>query len=242
MNKAVSAEADLAASLKAVTFLKPDAGSHVIRLTGRQRELLLQMATHLRLPPRTIIYREDSPAEWVFIIGEGAVKSYRHLRSGKRLVSAFLFSRDLFGLAEQGRYVNTAQAITRVLIYRLPLHDLTVLLKIDGELQFKFLAKITHELREAQHRAVLINRRDAAGRLAMFLIGMLEHLDDAAARLGCVPLPMTRSDIAGFLGLSLESVSRAATELQRRELVSFETAHMARILDEAGLMKLSSAA
>ena len=59
--------------------------------------------------------------------------------------------------------------------------------------------KVTHELRESQRRAILMGRRDAAGRLAMFVMMMGKHADQAGKAAGIVPLPMTRSDIAGFL-------------------------------------------
>jgi CRP/FNR family transcriptional regulator len=72
----------------------------------------------------------------------------------------------------------------------------------------------------------------------MFLALMREHLESAARRESSIPLPMTRSDIADFLGLSLETVSRAAAELERRGLVRFKTRHLALVLDEARLAKL----
>ena len=153
-------------SLRAIPFTAPVPDNGSIRLSERQREQLTNIGVRVRLPPRMTIYKEDSPAHSVFAIVEGVVKSYKELPSGKRIVGAFLFPRDLFGLAENGRYVNTAQAITRVTLYRLPLCELTALLKEDGDLQFKFLVKVTHELRESQRRTILVNRKDAAGRLA----------------------------------------------------------------------------
>jgi CRP-like cAMP-binding protein len=164
----------------------------------------------------------------------------RELPSGKRVVGALLFPRDRFGLAENGRYINTAQTITRVVLYRLPNTDLRVLLMHDAGRQFQFLSKVTHELRQAQRRMVLLNRRDAAGRLAMFIEGMsgkpaLETLHED------VVLPMTRSDIAAFLGLSLESVSRASAELERRRMVKFSGRHIVRIVDPPRFSKLVAA-
>ena len=108
----------------------------------------------------------------MFAINEGCVKCYRELPSGKRALCAFLFGQDLFGLAENGRYMNTVQAITNVTLYRLSLVELTRLMKHDGDLQFQFLSKVTHELREAHRRAILINRRDAVGRFATFIAMM----------------------------------------------------------------------
>ena len=228
-------------SFRAVPFLKPGTDRETVLLTDRQRTELVNIATRVRLPARMLIYREDSPAHWVFAVAEGVVKSYRELPSGKRSVVAFLFPRDLFGLAEQGRYLNSAQAITRVTLYRLPVHALATLLKHDGDLQFAFLAKVTHELREAQRRAVLVNRRDAVGRLATFIALMGERDAESGSRVRHVHLPMTRSDIAGFLGLSLESVSRAAAELDRRGLVRFDSRDSARILDPSRLARIVAA-
>jgi len=154
---------------------------------------------------------------------------------------AFLFRRDLFGLAERGRYVNCVQAVTPVVLYRLSMTQLTHLLKQDADLQFQFLAKVTHELRESQRRSIMIGRRDAAGRLAMFIELMAARRDRSTCRDRDVSLPMSRTDIGDFLGLSLESVSRAATELRRRGLVKFETPHLVRIVDPVALAEIAAA-
>ncbi|HZA35198.1 MAG TPA: Crp/Fnr family transcriptional regulator [Vicinamibacterales bacterium] len=241
MRKVGATDARAAPSLRAVPFLKTAADTDTIVLTSRQRDQLMLIATRLRLPARTIVYREGAAADSVFAVMEGVVKSYRDLPSGKRELSAFLFQRDLFGLSERGRYVNCTQAVTRVTLYRLSLSQLTLLLKRDGDLQFQFLAKVTHELREAQRRAVLINRRDAAGRLAMFIELMAARRDGSTCRELEVPLPMSRTDIADYLGLSRESVSRAARELLRRHLVHFENTHLVRIVDPTGLAKIAAA-
>ena len=241
MNRVDTADTRPAPSLGAVPFLKTAAETDTIVLTSRQREQLMQIGIRLRLPARKVIYREGAPADSVFAVMEGTVKSYRELPSGKRALCAFLFPRDLFGLAERGGYVNCTQAVTPVSLYRLSISQLTLLLKRDAELQFQFLAKVTHELRESQRRAVLINRRDAAGRLAMFIELMAARRDRLAVRQREVPLPMSRTDIADYLGLSLESVSRAAKELRGRGLVKFENPHLVRILDAAGLAEIAAA-
>jgi CRP-like cAMP-binding protein len=224
--------------LRAVSFLKTETDPPL--LSDRQREELARIGTRLRLPARTVIYREGAPADAVFAIAEGAVKTYRDMSSGKRMITSFLFERDLFGLAQKGRYVNGAQAITRVTLYRLPVKELTVLLKHDSDMQFQFLVKVTHALRESQRRGVLVSRRDAAGRLAMFIAMMAEQGGPDVAASHVVALPMTRSDIAAFLNLSLESVSRATAELKRKGMIAFEGRHTARILDVPALAEIVS--
>jgi CRP/FNR family transcriptional regulator, anaerobic regulatory protein len=236
MIKAPSAVTPSVAPLRSVPFLMPP-GTAV--LTERQRNQLLRIGTRIRLTPRTIAYHEGAAADSAFIVIEGAVKAYRDMPSGRRAVCAFLFSRDLFGLAERGRYVNSTQAITPVTLLRLPMRELASVLKHDGDLQFEFLTKIMHELREAQRRATLITRRDAPGRLAMFLVMMNGRLSAGVRPSHVVPLPMSRSDIAGYLGLSLESVSRASAVLQHRMLVKFEGRHAVRIINPDGLTRLA---
>ena len=241
MKRSVGPATHRVPGLRTIPFLQPGAGSETVLLSDRQREELAHIGARVRLPARMMIYREHSAAQWVFVVADGVVKSYRELPSGKRNVAAFLFPRDLFGLAANGQYVNSAQTITRATLYRLPVNALAVLLKHDGDMQFAFLAKVTHELRESQRRAILINRRDAAGRLATFIARMGERMDRSVIDARLVQMPMTRSDIAGFLGLSLESVSRAAADLERRGLVRFQSRHLARIVNPAGLAKLVAA-
>jgi len=238
MKKQMEPDTDQLSSLRAISYQYSADGERP--LTDRQRQDLMRIGMRVRLPARMVVYREDSPAQWVFAITDGAVKCYRDLPSGKRFVGAFLFARDLFGLAENGQYLNCAQTLTVTTMYRLPTGDLAALLKHDADMQFKFLMKVTHELREAQRRAILISRRDAAGRLAMF-ISQMESREYPSGHTRVVPLPMTRSDIAGFLGLSLESVSRAAAELEQRGLIQFENRHRVRIVDLEGFTRLVAA-
>jgi len=225
--------------LHASSFLKSVA-HHEIRLTDRQRVALMQIATRIVLPARSVVYHQDSPGGSVYAITSGAVKGFRDLRRGKHAVTAFLFARDLFGLAEYGQYVNTTHTLSLTTMYRLPVMDLAHLLKHDAELQFKFLVKITHELRESQRRMVLMHRRDATGRLAMFISMMSQRLGSETAHAE-IWLPMTRADIAGYIGLSTESVSRAATALERRGLVVFDTPHEVRIVDPSAFSRLVAA-
>jgi CRP-like cAMP-binding protein len=229
-----------APSIRATTFLaRGDPGAPL--LTERQRADLMQLAARLRLPARMALYEEGSPARWLFINAEGAVKTYRDLPSGKRRISAFLFPGDIFGLAENGRYVNSAQAITPVTLYRLPLDALTDALRRDPELQFAFLCKTTHELREAQRRAIAIGRRDAAGRLAMFLVMLRDRQCGPGSDLSHVSLAMSRTDIADFLALSVEAMSRASADLERRGMVRFEGRHLVQIVEPRRLEKLATA-
>lgn len=228
---------DEAPSLRAITFGSSGGARPVRLLTKAQRQQVAAIATRLRLRPRTVIYREDTSAGWVFIIASGVVKSFRDLPSGKRRVAAFLFAEDIFGLAENGQYVNTAQAVTEVRLYRIPLDALERLFLHDGHLQLQFLCKVTHTLRQAQRQKIVLTRRDAAGRVAMFL-SMLEGRTAGPRLASAIQVPMSRSDVASYLGLSLETVSRATATLTRRRTIAFVDRHTVRIVDRGRFDRL----
>lgn len=231
---------DVFPSLRAIPFIATKTGGGVTRLlTDRQRQELATLSTRVNVGSRGIVYRAGAPAASLYICAEGAFKSYRDLPSGRRRVAAFLFSDDLFGLAQSGKYVNTVQAVMPSTCYRIPMESLTAVLRHDAELEFHFLCKVTHELRESQRRSFIIGRRSAVGRIAMFL-HMLENNNAPEITPDVIALPMSRSDIANYVGLSAEAMSRATGQLARDGIIKFEGAHAVRILDRPRYDRLAT--
>ena len=226
-------------SLRAIPFLKPAGSEPVELLSSEQQQQLARHAFVRVFPARTVVYRAGTPADSVFIIGDGVVKSFRDLPSGRRRIAAFFFARDLFGLAKAGRYVNTVQTLTSVRAYQLDVLALTELFQSDPGLELPFLCKTIHVLRETQHHNIIVGRRDAVGRLAM-LLRLLQTQGKATNTNPDVPIPMTKTDIANYLGLSLEAVVRASRKLQRQGIVEFRGRHHARIIDRPRFEALAS--
>ena len=197
-----------------------EAGLERRPLSPRERQKLANAATRLQLPRGHIIYREGEPADAIFIVGGGVVISYKELASGQRSVAGFRFHADIFGLAEDGRYVNTTRAVTAVTVYRIPADAFTAILQHDAELAFQFLCKVVDVTRQAQRKSIIVARRDAVGRIAMFL-DLLRHTT-GEPRASQIDLPMTRTDISGFLNLTLESVSRGCRRLANDRIVEFD--------------------
>jgi CRP-like cAMP-binding protein len=222
-------------SLRA-TRIGGDSNDVVRLLSQQQQSQLAGIATEMHLPPRTIVYREDSSGRCVFIVARGTLKAFRDLPSGKRRVMAFLFRDDLFGLAEGGHYLHTAQSISAVTLYRIPIDALTRMLRSDPDLEFQFLCKVAHELRASFRQTIIVGRRDAIGRVAMFL----HFLQPATNRVprSQIEIPMSRSDAANYLGLTLEAVCRANRTLERMGIVAFIGRNAARILDPSRFHKL----
>ena len=207
-------------------------------LTPRQQQELGRISTELRRPARSKIFDQEAVADSIFIVERGVVKSVRDLPSGKRRVMAFLFPGDVFGLAEGGHYVNSTQAVTDSSICRILREALVETLRRDRELEVQFLCKVTHELRELQRQQIVVTRRDAPGRIAMFL----RMLDQQRRKDGnAIDIPMSRSDIAQYLSLSPEAVSRATASLEHDGIVSFPSLHTANVLNRARFERLAAA-
>jgi len=247
MTAAAAAAAAAAASvdlrqgpaLAARRFLAKEEGLVAQILTPRQRQQLLDISTLVKVPKGHYFFREGQPAQAVFVCRTGAIKTFRELPSGAKRIKSFLFPRDLFGLAEEGYYINTARALMPTSCYRIDTEELLQLLQRDAALEFQFLCKLTHEIRESQRRVIMLARKDAIGRLAMFLVMLRDRHVESKTK-DVVPLPMSRSDIAGFVGHSLETVSRATTRLIKQGLISFEGRHRLRILDATKLERIAA--
>jgi len=226
-------------ALAARRFLNKEEGLVAQILTPRQRQQLLDISTVVKVPKGHYFFREGQAADAVFVCRTGAVKSFRELPSGAKRIKSFLFPRDLFGLAEAGHYVNTARALMPSSCYRIDLEQLVELLQRDAALEFQFLVKLTHEIRESQRRVIMLARKDAIGRLAMFFV-MLRDRQVESKGSNLVSLPMSRSDIAGFVGHSLETVSRATTRLVKQGMIAFDGRHRLRILDSGRLERIAA--
>src|SRR5678815_2364533 len=105
-------------TLRAKAFVRRMGDKTISLLTRRQRQQLVDIATEVHVAAGTMLYRAETPATSVYFNATGVVKAFRNLPSGRRWVTAFLFPEDLFGLAENGVYVRSAQAITPAVLYR----------------------------------------------------------------------------------------------------------------------------
>ncbi len=227
-------------SIAATALWGSSKGKKAQLLTDEERAQLSVIASVVRFRKGTQIYHEGDHAGAVFNIIGGVVKAYRALPDETERIGAFLFADDLFGLAQEGKYVNSAKAVTAVTAYRLPVSALESRLPKNAALEFHVICKLCHELREAQRHAFLLGHRDALVKVAMF-IQLLEHHQAAKGEsTNELYLPMSRSDVADYVGMSLESVSRSFRTLASRGVISFKNKRNAKIEDRAQLDTIAS--
>jgi CRP-like cAMP-binding protein len=175
------------------------------------------------------IYGEGEAAEYVYKVVSGAVRTYRVLNDGRRQVVAFYLPGDVFGLELDGEHAESAEAVLHSKIMFVRRSALLQAYHSNIAIARELLAITAQELRNAQNHTLLLIK-SAQERVASFLLEMSERLPGASA----FELPMSRQDIADYLGLTIETVSRTLTQLEedatiklvasRRVVVSNRTA------------------
>jgi CRP/FNR family transcriptional regulator len=186
---------------------------------------------------RTVI-AEGEPASDLFNVIKGSVKLYKLLSDGRRQMTGFLFPGDFLGIALNDTYAYSAEAIEPLQLCRFPRKKLEGLLAELPRLERKLLGTTAHELAAAQDQMVLLGRKTAKERVASFLVSLSERAMQRRRPASPVDVPMSRTDIADYLGLTTETVSRTLTQLRRARLISTNKRNRVEILDPAGLKEL----
>jgi CRP/FNR family transcriptional regulator, nitrogen fixation regulation protein len=193
------------------------------------------MGAPMRFARNAEVYGEDEPAEFLYQVVSGAVRTYRMLDDGRRQVTAFYLPGDMFGVEAGEVHLSSAEAVgdSQVLVVKRS----SVLARADHE---KDLAKqlwtlTVRELqRMQQHSLVLI--KSAEERVASFLLEMASRGPGGLT----VELPMSRQDIADYLGLTIETVSRTFTQLVQSGTIALETSRRIQFRNRAALSRLNA--
>lgn len=155
-----------------------------------------------------MLFREGDPADSVYNITAGSVRLSRLLPDGRRQVLGFVFTGDFLNLDRPVEHPWTAEALEPVTVCRFARPRFDTLIAERRELETALLARTSQALALANAQILLLGRKTALERVASFLLRLPDRDPAHPAREGAVHLPMTRSDIADYLGLTLETVSR----------------------------------
>jgi CRP/FNR family transcriptional regulator, nitrogen fixation regulation protein len=166
------------------------------------------------------IYGEDEPAEYVYQVISGAVRSYKLLSDGRRQIGAFHLSADVFGLESGSVHRLATEAIIDTTVRLVKRRSLEQAAATDVQVARKLWTMTAGDLRHAEDHMLLLGRKTAMERVATFLLEM----DRRLAVAGMMALPMCRRDIGDYLGLTLETVSRALSQLQVQGILGFSGA------------------
>lgn len=191
-------------------------------LTPELQDRLSAIATLMEFdenPAHDAVVREGAPAPCVYIIARGIVRLSRNSTSGRHQIISFLLPGDVFGIPEQGQYPNTATAIGHVSLYQVPWTELCSLFREEPQLQNSFLTRLAYDLQEAQKRIVVLGQQNVSQRLASFLLELMDHADFYDPQTRHLLLPISRFDLADYIGTSAETVVRVIAQLEKDQVI-----------------------
>ncbi|KWV59301.1 nitrogen fixation protein FixK [Bradyrhizobium macuxiense] len=208
-------------------------------LESSELEELDRISQARKVQARTMLFEQSALAGSVFNVTEGVVRLYKSLPDGRRQIVGFALPGDFLGLALQDRYGVTAEAVGRVSVCRFARS--AFLAYVDGKphLLRRLHEFAGHELSLAQDQMLLLGRRTAEEKIAAFLLNMQARYARIGAVSVTVPLPMSRQDIADYLGLTIETVSRTLTRLAREKAVLIVPDGV-RLLDQERLKRIGA--
>jgi CRP/FNR family transcriptional regulator len=194
----------------------------------------------IALGPRDALFRQGDRAAHVFTLTQGAARMTRLLPDGRQAAIGFRFAGDILGFTPAEEYPFGAEALTSAKVCRLDRRRLDALFRRYPVLERRFLELCTRELAATQDHVLALNRFTAEERVAAFLISLVEAQERRGGRGPVFDLPATRADIGEFLGLTLETVSRAFSAFRKRGLIRLHGHSGIELLQRGALQALAA--
>jgi CRP-like cAMP-binding protein len=208
------------------TFAAAEAGplAHQMQLMGAA----------MSYPRNAEIFGENEPADYLYKLVAGTVRTYTILSDGRRQIGGFYLPGDVFGLEFGDEHTQSAEAMTDAKVLVLKRSALTALAERDTGVAHELYTLTARELRRVQNRIPLLIK-SAHERVASFLLEMAER----ALRGDAIELPMSRQDIADYLGLTIETVSRTFTALESIAAIGVPTSRRIVLRNRSALSRMN---
>ncbi len=188
------------------------------------------------------VFHEGDNASHVYRVEAGCICVYRLMPNGRRQVTDFAWPGDLIGLGVVQEHTSNAEALTLSRVCSVPMASLYAHARGDAQFSLKLFEQVSHELSEARQMLATLNQRSACEKVAAFLVALSQRNERNGADPHQLLLPMTRTDIADFLGLTIETVSRTLTKFRLKGLIDLAQCAHVTIKNMMGLSELAEGA
>lgn len=197
-------------------------------------DAMARMGLRMHFAKDEEIYGQDEDTDLIYLVVKGAVRTTSVMRDGRRQIGEFYYPGDIFGLEPGALHRFSAEALSDCEIVAMKAQALRA---AAGDEAFQRLvwAAASRELDRAQEHVLLLGRKTASERVASFLIDLAGR-----GKADAVNMPMGRQDMADYLGLTIETVSRTLTQLQNRNVVEFAGLRQFRVSDVAALTRMAA--
>lgn len=202
--------------------------------TEEAADTMARMGLRMHFAKDEEIYGQDEDTDLIYLVVTGAVRTTSVMRDGRRQIGEFYYPGDIFGLEPGELHRFSAEALCDCEIVAMKAHALRA---AAGDEAFRRLvwAAASRELDRAQEHVLLLGRKTASERVASFLMDLASR-----GQTGAVNMPMGRQDMADYLGLTIETVSRTLTQLQNRNVVRFAGLRQFQVSDSATLSRMAA--
>jgi len=183
------------------------------------------------------IFSEGDSAEYAYKIASGTVRLCKHMSDGRRQIAQFIFPGEFFSFMDLKEHSFTAEAVNDVVLLCYPQKQIERLGEERLTLRKRFAEVLTRRVRDIQNHLVMLGRQTAKERVAAFLVHVIEHM--SIDKNGLMELPMSRQDMADYLGLTIETVCRVLSLMKRERLIDIPNLHQLVIKNTATLAELA---
>jgi CRP-like cAMP-binding protein len=198
------------------------------------------LAGHARIiEAKEHLFEEGNPATHVFLVESGHACVYRLMSDGRRQIVDFAYPGDIVGLGSLNEHDANAMAIERTRVRSYPISALDDIARRDPEFGAKLFKALMQQLHTAREMLLTVGRRTAPERLAAFLLALARREGRNGQAASEIVLPMSRTDIADFLALTIETVSRTFSKFRAEGLINIEQSILITILDADALADLA---
>lgn len=207
---------------------------------SRAADLVSSLGTVVQVARNSEIFGEDEPAEYIYVVLSGVVRICKLLGDGRRQIEAFCLPGDAFGWERGATNRFSAEAVNECRLARVKRSILFARASDDAELAQALWALTFAELHRAQDHLLLLGRKTAQERVAAFLLDLARRSASSLEPATEVVLPMSRQDIADYLGLTIETVSRTLTSLEEAAIIALPSSRRVMLRDRHALRRLDS--
>lgn len=211
--------------------LVPLSDDAIGRSVATARPLIVERKEH--------VFCDGDDATHIYKVEAGHVCIYRLLADGRRQVIDFAFPGDFIGLSAKGQHTTSAQATERTRLRCLPVSELREIINAHPRLGMDLYELMSSKLAGARDLLVSVCQRSAQERVAGFLLALSRRNAFRGEDPSCIVLPMTRTDIADYLGLTIETVSRTLHKMSKARVIDIEQCIMITINDGEALADMA---
>lgn len=209
-------------------------------LPPRLQARLKNIASELEFPRGECdLFCEGEDAHFVYLVETGTIRISRLSPAERRQVLAFVFSGGIFGIPDEGRYVNSAQAIGPARLYRFAWASFSGLMQEEPDMKSALLARIAFDFRQAQRRIAVLSQQNACQKLASFLLDLRQYPEFRDKRKGHVRLSLSRSDLGDYLGVTPETLARVLARMEALGVLRRKECHLVQIRDMEILQQIA---